>query len=294
MNRLSRLADRRPFIFALAALLAWILLAATLAVAVLNLLQIPMTDSLPQRVGTLGATAILLLLASRLGWLRSVGIATFGTGSTWVLTLLLGSYLVLAYFWAFFGEIRFDIGALFDRPAVRAILVEQSIVGFVEETIFRGILLYALVRVWGKTKLGLLAAVFVQAGLFGCLHALQALAGSSPTTALANVLDCFIFGIWLGFLVLRVSSIWPTIFLHTISNATVLIKGLSSLWVNPAPLGYLRATLFKIPIVLIAIWIVIRSGWPYFASKIQLPEPDTGAERLGAFRAGRGVVRSDP
>jgi membrane protease YdiL (CAAX protease family) len=259
MGVISRVADSRPFLFVLLALLAWFVLGAAVAGVVALLLQMPLVSTLPQVAGTLGGTAVLLLLVSRLGWLRPLGITTFGTWTTWALTLLLGAYLVLSGFYAFFGEVAFDARTLFDIQEARSILLRQAVVGFVEETVFRGIILYALVRVWGRTKPRLLAAVIVQAALFAVPHMLQALVGLSPLTALVNVASTFVSGLWLGLLVLSVGTLWPGIVLHAVSNAAILIQGLSSPWIEPSALGYIRATLFELLLVVIGLWIILKA-----------------------------------
>jgi membrane protease YdiL (CAAX protease family) len=150
-------------------------------------------------------------------------------------------------------------------------------VGFVEETVFRGVLLYALVRVWGRTKRGLVAAVVIQAALFAVPHVLQAFVGVSPLTALVNVANTFVSGLWLGLLVLGVGTLWPGIVLHALSNAAILIKGLSSPWVDPATLGYVRVALFELLLVLLGAWIILRARTVSSLPSQELSRPAAGA-----------------
>ena len=113
-----------------------------------------------------------------------------------------------------------------------------------------------LVRIWGKSRRGLIAALVVQAFLFGSLHALQAFVGLDPVRTISNVLATIIFGLWVGALVISVGSVWPAIILHSVSNGFILIKGLTSYWVDPTYLGYLRGALFELPLVLLGLWFV--------------------------------------
>lgn len=258
MNTISRFTDRRPLIFVLLALLAWLVLGVFIMGGLVFLLKTPISNPFVQLVSTVVATGVLLWIAFRLGWIRRIGLTHPGTLRTWAITLVLVLYVILSGFYAYFGEIAFRVGSLVDTPEARSLLFRMPLVGFVEETVFRGILLYALVRVWGKTKRGLVAAVLVQAALFGVLHVTQAVAGTTLAAALANALGCFVFGIWLGALVLSVGSLWPAIVLHTVSNAFILIKGLSSLWVDPISLGYLRGALLDLPLVLLGLWIILK------------------------------------
>jgi membrane protease YdiL (CAAX protease family) len=258
MKKISRLADKRPLLFVLLALVVWLVLGAFIMGGSTFLLKTPISNPFVQLASTLGATAVLLWIAFRLGWIRRIGLTYPGTLRTWAVTLVLVLYVILSGFYTYFGEITFRVGSLVDTPEARSLLLRMPLVGFVEETVFRGILLYALVRVWGKTKRGLVAAVLVQAALFGVLHVTQAVAGTTLAAALANALGCFVFGIWLGALVLSVGSLWPAIVLHTVSNAFILIKGLSSLWVDPISLGYLRGALLDLPLVLLGLWIILK------------------------------------
>ena len=251
-------ADRRPFLFALAVLLAWVFLTGLSGASAALLLGRPATDPLIQSIGTLTATAVLLWESYRVGWLRAMGITRFGTWQAWVLTLLLGVYVALTGIYAYFGEISFDLSTLAATPAAQAILLRQLEVGFVEETMFRGFILFVLARAWGRTRRGLIAALLVQAALFGLLHSLQILAGSANSAALANVLATFVFGLWAGALVLLTGSLWPAVLMHFTANAFPMIKGLSSAWIDPAYLGYLRNALFDLPLVLLGLWLVLR------------------------------------
>lgn len=258
MQMIARVADRKPLVFVLLTLLVWFLLVAAIVAVVAFLLRAPIADVWPQTVGTLIATCVLLVVISGLGWFRPMGITAFSTWRTWALTLLLGAYLVLSGVFAFFGEVVFDARAIFDIEEARSILVRQAVVGFVEETVFRGIILYSLVRVWGRTKRGLLAAAVVQAALFAVPHMLQAFVGMSPLAAAVNVANTFVSGLWLGLLVLLVRTLWPAVVLHTVSNAAILIQGLSSAWIEPSALGYIRNTVFELVLVLLGTWVIMR------------------------------------
>jgi membrane protease YdiL (CAAX protease family) len=259
MPSISRFAERQPLLFAITTLLAWIVLTGLSAGGAAALLGRPIADPLIQSIGTLIATGVLLGMAHRLGWLRAMGFARIGTWQAWALTLLLTVYVALSGFFAYFGEFNFRLSQLVATPESRAILLNQLRVGPVEEILFRGVILYALARTWGRSRRGLLAALVLQAALFGLLHSLQVFGGSSPAGALANVLATFIFGLWTGALVLLVGSLWPGVILHILANAFTMIKGLSSPWIDPLYVGYLRGALVDLPLALFGLWLVLRS-----------------------------------
>jgi membrane protease YdiL (CAAX protease family) len=287
MKVLSHLADRRPLAFGLLALLTWVVLDALILGIATLLLKMPIANPFVQLVGTLSATGILVLIAYRLGWLHKIGLTNPGTWPTWALTLILAFYVALSGFYPYFGELTFDLRSLVSTPEARAILLQSFLVGIVEETVFRGILLYALVRVWGQTRRGLVASVVVQAALFGALHALQVLFGAAPSAALANVLDTFVFGLGLGALVLSVRSLWPAVVLHTVSNSFVLIKGLSSQWIDPVFLGYLGEALFQLPLALLGLWMMLK------ARSIRQPFAHTAPDWISNRRADAATADGD-
>jgi membrane protease YdiL (CAAX protease family) len=105
-----------------------------------------------------------------------------------------------------------------------------------------------------------LASVIVQAALFGAVHVLQVAAGSPLAAAPMVVLNCFVSGIWWGAMALRWGSLWPVVLLHGLSNAAVLVKGLSSPYIEPAARGYARATLLEIPLLALGVWLLLRAS----------------------------------
>lgn len=257
MKAILKFANRKPFLFVITVLVVWILLVSISAIITGALLNMSMGNLMPQAISTLIATFLLLFGAARIGWIKRIGIASPGSGIAWLVTLAVAIYVLLVDFYAFFREVSFQPVSLFNHYALGLILRALQ-VGFVEEVVFRGIILYGLVRVWGKSKRGLFAALAVQSALFGTLHALQAFFGADPASAISNVLATFIFGLWVGSLVISVRSVWPAIILHAVSNSFVLIKGISSQWVTPYYLGYLRESLFELPLVLLGLWFVLK------------------------------------
>ena len=258
MAAIKTLADNRPVAFVFLALMTWVLLGAGLVFGSAAVLQLPVADMAPQMIGTLGAVLILLGIAGRIRWLHAIGLTRLGGWQVWLITLPLLGYMVVAYLYGFFGDIGFDFGIFARSSFARDLLMRQSVVGFVEETLFRGIVLYALVRVWGHSKRGLMAAVVVQAMLFGVYHLLQSTVGVSLTVVLLVIVNCILSGLWWGALVVRWGSLWPVIVLHSLSNLVVQVKGLTSASIEPATMGYIRGTLLELPLVVFGVWLLLR------------------------------------
>ena len=92
------------------------------------------------------------------------------------------------------------------------LLSQIFLVGFVEETLFRGIMLRILMP-RGKTL-----AIVGSSVLFGITHALQALSGQSLEDTILQIVYAFILGFVLAILVVRNGSIILTILFHGLHN----------------------------------------------------------------------------
>jgi len=79
-----------------------------------------------------------------------------------------------------------------------------------EELLFRGFLLSALAR----SRLGFWGAAIVCSGLWTALHAGYSLAG---------VIEVFLIGLYLSWLLWRTGSLRVTLFCHGLYNALVLV-----------------------------------------------------------------------
>jgi membrane protease YdiL (CAAX protease family) len=255
---MKHLATEHPLFFVIAVLLGWLAASLLAALVAAALFGTGLATNLAQSLGTLAATGLLLLLAWRLGWLRPAGISRLGGWRVWLLTLALLLYVCGAYHYAFFGTPLFDVGLLIRLPEARAILLRQLVVGLVEETLFRGVVLYALVRAWGTTRRGLFAAVVTPALLFGIPHILQLTTGRALAATLAVIVNGVVSGFWLGALVRRWGSLWPGVILHALSNMVASVGALALPNVLPPASATVLATLLEAPLVALAAWWLLR------------------------------------
>ena len=259
MRRAYQFAGDHPVIFALALLLLWLVVTAATVILISLLFSLPLTAYAVQSLGTLLATTLLLVICWRFGWLRPAGITSPGSWKVWLYALAALVYLVVVYGFVFFGEIVFDPTVLSLSGEAGAIALRQLIVGLVEEILFRGVILYTLVRVWGKSRRGLAGSVLLSAFLFGALHLLQGTVGSSLDLALLVSLESFMSGIWWAAIVLLGVSIWPTVVLHTLSNLSVLIRLLALPGFILSGAGFFLAALFQLPLIVVFMWLLLRS-----------------------------------
>jgi membrane protease YdiL (CAAX protease family) len=287
MQSNRRFATAHPLPFVILATVAWMVVAGVAAFAAARILRTPFVGKMAQSVGMLAATGCLLWVMGRWGWLRAAGITVPGGRRLWLVTAGLAAYVVIAYQFGFFHGIALDTTLVWDSGEAQAILARQAVVGIAEEFLFRGLLVCALVRAWGDTRRGLLAAVTVPALVFGLLHILQASTGNPLDDTLMTMVNAFVGGVWCGALVLLGGSIWPAVLIHAMTNATAQIGGASLTGFDPAVMDYAWATAAEVPLVIASLWLLLRRA----------PGPVSGERKeghAGAPAASSIVTRLTP
>jgi len=259
VNKFKSFSGSHPVLFTLVLLISWYLVAAIATGVTAVALGESLIDSLPQSAGSLSATIYILVIAWQFGWLRSSGIGSIGNIKAWLIALIAFTYLIAAYSFAFFGDFSIDINP-FISNASQPIIFRQIIVGIVEEILFRGVLLYALVRVWGGSRRGLFSAVLLSALLFGSIHLLQAFAGRSIGVALIAALESTVSGMWWGAFVILWGTMWPIAAIHAGSNAFVLIKGLNYPGLMFSYQEYSFAIILQLPLVVLSLYWLLKTA----------------------------------
>ena len=258
MERVKRYSASHPLTFTFLGLVGWLLIASIFVFLFGLVLKVNFIELLPQALGAVFATLLFILLAGLLGWLRAAGIARLGNWQVWLVALISTTYLVIAYQLGFFGQIRVDLSLFRYSSQAQTLLLRQLQVAFVEETLFRGILLYVLVRVWGAERRGLFGAALLTALLFGVLHMLQALAGSTPAEAVLTVINSMLSGFWWAALVLMWGSIWPVVLIHAFTNLAVVLPSTWIMPIDPLWWAYVRIILLELPLAVVGAWLIRR------------------------------------
>lgn len=154
----------------------------------------------------------ILVFQIRAGWGREAGVtrlATTGKKRWWIAFLPL-SFFLLA------NLNNLDGASLHITPAsLVGWIATNASIGFVEETLFRGFLLFILLNVWGKTRRGLIAACVVQALFFGSFHVLNLLSGAPLIPVLFNAVFATIVGVAFGAAYAYSGSLWTCVVLHS-------------------------------------------------------------------------------
>ncbi len=114
-----------------------------------------------------------------------------------------------------------------------------------EEFAMRGVVLGVLRRFGDKV------AIFCSALMFGIMHA-----------SIFQIPFTFLFGLFLGIVVVKTESLWPAILLHAINNANATISGYMSLYFGDTVGYYYSQTVFILAFILgiIGIVLMIKRG----------------------------------
>jgi len=117
----------------------------------------------------------------------------------------------------FVGNLTFGIGPKsFSVIAVAAVVAATS--GFVEEVVFRGLMLRAFL------PKGAWTAVITTSAVFGLTHALNVFAGYAPLYALLQVAYALAVGFCFGAMVVKGRLLWPLIVAHGLGNFVAFLN----------------------------------------------------------------------
>jgi membrane protease YdiL (CAAX protease family) len=130
--------------------------------------------------------------------------------------------------------------------------------GMMEEVVFRGLVLCALLRRWGGRKHGLARSLIVSSLLFSVPHALNVFAGAEILRVLAQLVWAGLLGIVFGTLLMAGGSLWPIAALHGLGNAVIHVNRLGAT-VELTPRSALILALAPIPLVLYGL-LLLRRG----------------------------------
>lgn len=239
--------ERRPYLFVL--LLELLVVAVFLLAGTLDhVLQLGGGLRMYALANAILTVAVALLI-TRLRWWGRVGFRPAGRRQLlWVLPMavpvLLNAYPGL------------DPGG---PVAVAGFLGLALLVGFVEEAVFRGLMLRTLER------LGVGRAVAITTVLFSVTHLMNVMAGESTFQAVLQLAYTAAIGFAFTAYALRAGTIWPLIVVHALIDFVAFLQD---------------ATIPVPPVVEITVAVVVTAGFTaYGAWLLTRPSPVSAAAR---------------
>jgi uncharacterized protein len=194
----------------------------------------------------------LLLALLRLGWLGPAGFTRAGQWNIWLSLLLPLVYTIASSVFSMTGKFDFSVHV----PAPAGVLTLFILVAaFLEEVVFRGLILYAFVREWGGTNRGLIGSVLVSSIFFGGMHILDFLSGRPLPNVLLQSIQALFLGIILGTILLVGKSIYPAAFFHGILNLIGYLT-FGNRGLEPEPVSWMTLSLLMLPLALFGILLL--------------------------------------
>lgn len=259
MGRIKDFAVRRPFVFTVLLILSILIIEILAGVLVMVLFRVEQTDPAFAPLVLIVTVLYLMFILWSFNWLKVTGVASLGSWKGWAAALILLAYYLFALMVAFFGDFNFIMPA----DAVSGLKIPTVFINVVfEEVLFRGIILYALVRVWGVTQKGFYRAVFVSALLFSVIHALNAIA-ENPSEVPGQMAIALFEGVWWAAIVLQWGSVWPVVFIHGVTNWVLQTKALSYADYRGSASSYTLAVLLGLPLVALGVLWIYRTALRY-------------------------------
>jgi len=170
-------------------------------------------------IGEVIVAVVLLLLVGMLGWWKFIGLkASNAGGLKFVWLPLLYTLLLIALAVGLARSNAIPLLEVFEYHQLALLLLISFLVGFNEETIFRGFLFQGL-----ASRLGPFLTILLSGVLFGMFHLVNLITGQPLDTTLSQVAQAGSMGFMYAALRLRLGSIWPLILLHGFWDFSVSI-----------------------------------------------------------------------
>jgi hypothetical protein len=210
----------------------------------------------------LGTMQLLVALAFvvliwKMGWWQAAGFTGTGDLQAWLVVLVGMVYVSAIALYAYTGDLRVPLP---DKKQA-ALLAYQMLSGsLLEETVYRGLVLYTFLRLWGDTTEGILGSVGLSAVLFGFSHLTWAAFGKPLKLATFQSLGATLGGFIYGTIVVLMGSIWPAVLIHAAANAVVNIKILPMPDYHETVSAGWKYVILQIPAVLLSVYLLFLSA----------------------------------
>jgi membrane protease YdiL (CAAX protease family) len=269
VEKIRAFALRWPLLSAISLILSSLVVEVLAGFLAVVLFRVDQAGPIFAPLVLLFTTLYLICLFWSFAWLKVTGVASLGNWQGWGVALVLLVYYLLELTFSFFGEFGFSVPA----SALSGLGVSSVFTSAMfEEVLFRGGILYVLVRGWGTTRKGVMKAVVVSALLFGAIHAMNAITGNLSEVAGQTAIAVF-ESIWLAAIVLRWGSVWPAILIHGVTNWVLQTKALGYADYHGTASSYVLAVLLGLPLVALGVWLISRTA-------LRSQRDDTGSATL--------------
>jgi membrane protease YdiL (CAAX protease family) len=260
MINLKSFLTKHPVLSVLSLAISWLVLIMMFAGIASSLLKKEFGDPIILFIGHLAGILYVFIFLWRLGWLKGAGITQFGTDQIWLIAIVGTVYFALASLYSFYVKLAFDFSNLFNLSSSGGILTTQTLVCIDEEMLFRGAILYILVRSRGNTQKGIFGSVILMSAIFALFHIIWFISSGISLATVFLLAEAIIISIWWSAMVLKGGSIWPAFLAHFVVNTVVALHGISGTIIQPDLQVYIKLLLFSLPLGIFGFWLISRSS----------------------------------
>jgi len=251
MKKFQAFATRHPIVFGSIVIVLFALLS-TLVWPITQIYPFPEGYEMGIALSKLVITACFMILLWRFGWLKAAGFTSLGSKPIWLVAIVMMVYNAIFAVYAFTGSFKIALPGIDLTMAVAFFTFTTSLL---EETMYRGLVLTAIIRAWGGTHKGLFAAAIVSGLFWASLHLFNLGINPFPVVAL-QVLGMAIPGFVYAAIVLSGRSIWPVIIFHWAVNLTVSLQTVQNPGFEEMQSTWLIFNLVVLPMVIAGIYLL--------------------------------------
>jgi len=251
MKKVQAFATRHPIVFGFIVIVLFALLS-TLVWPITQIYPFPEGYEMGIALSKLVITACFIILLWRFGWLIAAGFTSLGNNQIWLVAIVMMVYNSIFAVYAFTGSFKIALPGIDLTLAVIFFTLTTSLL---EETMYRGLVLTAIIRAWGGTRKGLFAAAIVSDLFWASLHLFNLVDNPFPIVAL-QVLGMAIPGFVYAAIVLSGRSIWPVITFHWMVNLAVSLQVVQNPNFEETLPAWLVFNLVIFPMVVVGIYLL--------------------------------------
>lgn len=255
MTGFKRFATERPILFSILitiSVLGFYILAGMLAAI---LAEDDVSGNIIEAIGRLIGSLVFLCIIWRLSWQEATGIRRLGSLIAWIVAGLILLYEVITQLVPYLDNVAFrTISPAETAPAA----LNALMTGPLEEIPFRGLILYAFLRLWADSKQGIWQSVLLSSLLFGFSHLIHIILGRPAPQAILVALNAFLAGIYYAAIVLRWRTIWTVVVLHSLLNVAATIVAYHVPGFEEEVSALLLAIVFQVPLVILGAGLISR------------------------------------
>jgi len=251
MKKFQAFSTRHPIAFGFVVIVLFALLS-TLVWPITQIHPSPEGYEIGTALSKLVITACFMFFLWHFGWIKIAGFTSFGRKQIWFLAIPMMVYNAIFAVYAFTGSFKFSLPS---PDLTLAVIFFTFATSLLEETMYRGLVLTALVKAWGSTRKGLFAVAIVSGLFWASLHLFNLVVSPFPIVAL-QVLGMVIPGFVYAALVLYGRSIWPVVTFHWMVNLAVSLQAVQNPNFDETLPAWLIFNLIILPMVIVGIYLI--------------------------------------